>query len=148
MLRGDVDSLLLHALALAGLILVSALVAVVLKRRQGRLRTVADGDVLSAADLGQPLGDDVTFVQFSTRTCTSCRAVRRVLGEHAAATPGAVHAEVDAEDRLDLARRLGILRTPTVVVLGPDGRVTGRLSGVPTLQQVRDAVPRAAIPGR
>src|SRR4051812_12508849 len=120
MLRGDVDSLLLRALALVGLVLVSALVAVVLKRREGRLRKVADGDVLSAADLGQPLGDDVTFVHSSTSPCPSCRAVRRVLGEHAAATAGAAHAEVDAEERLDLARRLHILRTPTVVVLDGD----------------------------
>jgi thiol-disulfide isomerase/thioredoxin len=141
MLRGDVDSLLLRALALLGLILVSALVAVVLKRRAGRLRPVVDGDVLTAADVGRPLGTGVTFVQFSTSTCTSCRTVRRVLAEHVAGAPGAAHVEVDAEERLDLARRLGILRTPTVVVLDGAGRVTGRFSGVPTPHQVRDAVP-------
>ena len=135
------DSLLLRALALLGLILLSVLLAVVLKRRAGRLRTVVDGDVLTAAELGRPLGDGATFVQFSTRTCTSCRTVRRVLREHAAGAPGVAHVEVDAEDRLDLARRLSILRTPTVVVLDGSGRVTGRFSGVPTPHQVRDAVP-------
>jgi thiol-disulfide isomerase/thioredoxin len=131
-----VDSLLLRALALGALALVVLAVGVVLKRRDGRVRPVADGGSLSAADLGQPLGTDVTYVQFSTTTCTPCRTVRRILGEHAAATPGVVHAEVDAEERLDLARRFGVLRTPTVLVLDGDGRVTARFTGVPTLSQL------------
>jgi thiol-disulfide isomerase/thioredoxin len=143
-----VDTLLLRALALAGLVAVSLAVALVLKRREGQVRTVTAGDVLSAADVGGPLGADATFLQFSTTTCTPCRAVRRVLGEYAAATPGVGHVEVDAEDRLDLARRLHVLKTPTVLVLDGGGRVTGRFTGVPTPDQVRDAVPHAGSPGR
>jgi thioredoxin-like negative regulator of GroEL len=139
-----VDSLLLRVLVLGAVMLVALAVGVVLKQRSGRVRTVSDAGSLSASDVGQPLGAEATFVQFSTTTCTSCRTVRRVLGEHAAATPGVTHVEVDAEQRLDLARRFHVLRTPTVLVLDGAGRVTARFSGVPTPRQVRDAVPHVA----
>ena len=46
-------------------------------------------------------------------------------------TDGVAHVEIDAESRLDLVRRLDIRRTPTVLVLGPDGRITKRASGQP-----------------
>jgi thioredoxin-like negative regulator of GroEL len=131
-------------LALGAVVLVALAVGVVLKRRSGQVRPVADGGSLSAADVGAPLGTDATFVQFSTTTCTPCRAVSRILGEHAAATPGVGHVEVDAEQRLDLARRFHVLRTPTVLVLDGAGRVTARVSGVPTPSQLRDAVPHVA----
>jgi hypothetical protein len=141
-----VDSLLLRVLVLAGLILVSVLVAMVLKRREGRVRQVSGGGTMTAADLGRPLGADATFVQFSTATCTPCRTVRRVLADHAEATPGVVHVEVDAEERLDLARRHHVLRTPTVLVLDGGGRVGARFSGVPTPHQLRGAVPHRLQP--
>ncbi len=141
------DTVWLRALALVALVLVSLLAALVLKRREGRVRTVVDGGLVSAADVGAPLGADATFLQFSTTTCAPCRTVRRVLGDYAAAAPGVAHVEVDAEERLDLARRHRVLRTPTVLVLDGDGRVTGRLGGVPTPDQLRDAVPHARTPG-
>jgi thiol-disulfide isomerase/thioredoxin len=139
-LVGDVDPLLLRAALLAGAVLVCVLIAVVLRRRAGRVRAVTDGAVLSPTDVDQPLGTAATLVQFSTPTCTPCRTVRRLLDEQAAASPGVAHVEIDAERRLDLARRFHVLRTPTVLVLDAGGRVTARLSGVPTPDQLRDAV--------
>ena len=61
-----------------------------------------------------------------------------------AADPGLRHVEIDATRRLDLARRLDVLRTPTVLVLGPDGRVVGRFSGPVTAAQARAALPAVA----
>ena len=45
--------------------------------------------------------------------------------------PGVTHVEVDAEAHLDLVRRLDIMRTPTILVLDPAGRVTRRAVGAP-----------------
>jgi hypothetical protein len=42
---------------------------------------------------------------------------------------GVAHVEVDAEANLELVRRLDIRRTPTVLVLGPDGEIVRRASG-------------------
>jgi thiol-disulfide isomerase/thioredoxin len=146
-LEGDVDPLLLRAALLVAAVAASVALVVVLRRRDGRVRAVAGGVTLSAADVGRPLGAEVTFVQFTTRTCTSCRAVRRLLDEQSATTPGVAHVEIDAEERIDLARRFHVLRTPTVLVLDGGGRLTARFSGVPTPDQVRDAV-LAGAPGR
>lgn len=62
--------------------------------------------------LGAELGERATLVQFSTAFCQPCRATRRTLAEVAAMVPGVGHVEIDAEERLDLVRELGIDRTP------------------------------------
>ncbi|MEV5166308.1 thioredoxin family protein [Streptomyces werraensis] len=77
------------------------------------------------------MGERATLVQFSSAFCAPCRATRRVLGEVAAMVPGVAHVEIDAEARLDLVRRLGVERTPTVLVLDAEGRVVQRAAGQP-----------------
>ncbi|WIM98060.1 thioredoxin family protein [Actinoplanes oblitus] len=74
----------------------------------------------------------VTLLQFSTAFCAPCRAVRRVSAEVAGLLPAVRHIEVDAESHLDEVRALRISRTPTLLILDADGRVTRRATGVPT----------------
>jgi thiol-disulfide isomerase/thioredoxin len=87
-------------------------------------------------ELTAALGERATLVQFSSAFCQPCRAARAVLADVARSDPGIVHVEVDAESQLDLVRRLGVRRTPTVLVLDAAGRELGRAVGVPR----RDAV--------
>ena len=89
------------------------------------------GPLITGAELGLPLGERATLVQFSTAFCAPCRATRRILAEVAGMTDGVAHVEIDAESHLDLVRRLDIRRTPTVLVVGPDGRIAKRASGQP-----------------
>jgi thiol-disulfide isomerase/thioredoxin len=86
---------------------------------------------ITGAELGSALGPRATLLQFSTAFCAPCRATRRLLAEVAGMTDGVAHVEIDAESHLDLVRRLDVRRTPTVFVLGPDGRVVRRASGQP-----------------
>ena len=86
--------------------------------------------------LGHELGERATLLQFSSAFCTPCRATRRVLGEVADVVPGVRHVEVDAEGHLDLVRTLGILRTPTTLVLDAGGREVSRASGAPRKESV------------
>lgn len=102
---------------------------------------------LTAADLGQPLGGRATFVQFSTATCATCPQVRRILGDLARRTGGVQHVEVTADERLDLVRRFGIRRTPTVLLLGHDGAVVSRASGPMDAAQAAAALHTHLIPG-
>jgi thiol-disulfide isomerase/thioredoxin len=88
-------------------------------------------DVLGPADLGQPLGEKATLLQFSSAFCAPCRTARAVLGDVASMVPGVVHIEVDAESHLDLVRQLDVIRTPTVLVLDSTGRVRTRATGAP-----------------
>ncbi|MFE4924707.1 TlpA family protein disulfide reductase [Streptomyces sp. NPDC056661] len=126
-------------------LVLASIFGVVQAARSGRLRSrLTDGAVrLSAAEIGAEMGERVTLLQFSTAVCQPCRATRRMLAEVAATVPGAVHVEIDAEARLELVRRLEILRTPTVFVLDPTGRVVGRASGQPRRADVIAAIGKA-----
>jgi thiol-disulfide isomerase/thioredoxin len=99
--------------------------------RRLETRASGTGPLMTGAELGGPLGQRATLVQFSTAFCAPCRATRRILAEVAGMTDGVAHLEIDAESRLDLVRRLDIRRTPTVLVLGPDGRIAKRATGQP-----------------
>ena len=93
--------------------------------------------------LGGPLGARATLVQFSSAFCAPCRATRVVLAKVAEDVDGVTHYDLDAEAHLDLVRELGILRTPTTLVLDPSGRETARAGGVPRREQVLAAVASA-----
>ncbi|MFC8455183.1 TlpA family protein disulfide reductase [Kitasatospora sp. NPDC057223] len=114
-------------------------------RRDGRLRVRTKDDAvrLSAAELGEALGERATLVQFSSAFCQPCRATRRVLTEVVGMVDGVAHVELDAEEQLDLVRRLEILRTPTVLVLDAGGRVVRRAAGQPRRADVIAALGEA-----
>lgn len=92
---------------------------------------VPRADGLGPADLGAPLGERATLVQFSSAFCTPCRATRVVLGDVARMLHGVAHVEIDAESHLDLVRRLDVTRTPTVLVLDATGTIRRRATGAP-----------------
>lgn len=97
-----------------------------------RSRTPAGVSVLAGTAWEQAGGERFTLLQFSSAFCAPCRATRRVLEDVSGSTPGVAHLEVDAEQHLALVRRLGILRTPTTLILDGQGRELGRATGVPT----------------
>jgi thiol-disulfide isomerase/thioredoxin len=105
------------------------------RRRDGRLQE-SPAPRLTEADLGQPLGARATLLQFSSAFCAPCRGTRQLLADVAGRSDGVAHVEVDVAARIDLARQLDIRRTPTVLVLGPQGQVTRRASGLPRRAEV------------
>jgi thiol-disulfide isomerase/thioredoxin len=146
-------------IALAAALAVAVVTGLVWQRTNGRIRGVRTrsapgraqahaagpaaaetGPVLTGAELGLPLGQRATLVQFSTAFCAPCRATRRILAEVAGMIDGVAHVEIDAESHLDLVRRLDIRRTPTVLIVGPDGRIAKRASGQPRKPEVIAAI--------
>jgi thiol-disulfide isomerase/thioredoxin len=121
------------------------------RRTDGRLRTIRPDAArpeavrLGPAD-GIDLGPRATLVEFSTAFCQPCRATRRILAEVADTVPGVAVVEVDAESNLDLVRRLGVMRTPTVLVLDASGVIRSRAVGLPRKAEVVAAV-GAAVEG-
>jgi thiol-disulfide isomerase/thioredoxin len=102
----------------------------------------AEPSVVAGTPWQQELGERATLLQFSSAFCAPCRATRRVLADVAATTEGVAHIDVDAEHHLDVVRRLGVLRTPTTLILDADGHELGRAGGVPTKDLVHRALPR------
>jgi thiol-disulfide isomerase/thioredoxin len=130
-------------------LLVAGGVGLLMRGRSGRMRpssaVAGPGEGSLAADLataGVALGDRATLLQFSSTFCAPCRATRAVLTDAAAAVPGVRHVDLDVADDavLELVRSLGILRTPTTLVLDDAGREIRRASGVPRREQVLAAL--------
>jgi hypothetical protein len=154
------SGLALRAILIAVLLAASSGVWRVASRRAARFRPAGDHllsgrspapvDSLTSTDLSRDLGSRGTFVQFSSATCATCPQVRRVLTELVTAEPGLVHVDLQSEDHMGLVRRFSVFRTPTVLLLDPDGAVHSRTSGPLTaaralaaLAQLSPATPRS-----
>jgi hypothetical protein len=133
-----VDGLIAVVVVLA----VASAVGFAMRRRQGRFhspvvrtesaepgRPASSTAMLSAADLGAPLGAQATLVQFSTEVCAYCGPTRELLTEVAGENDGVAFVEIDAAERMDLTMRLHVLSTPTVLVLDALGGISSRASG-------------------
>ncbi|HZX38045.1 MAG TPA: thioredoxin family protein [Streptomyces sp.] len=133
-------------LVVCAVVLAAASVFGLWQRRNGGRLKVRGRDAqrrLGVAQLGADLGKRATLVQFSSAFCQPCRATRRTLAEIAEMVDGVTHVEIDAEERLALVRELGILRTPTVLVLDAGGNIVTRASGQPRKADVIAALGQA-----
>ena len=108
--------------------------------------TVPEPRVLDGTDIEHTLGERATLLQFSSAFCAPCRSTRRVLGEVVRLVPGVAHVEIDAEQHLELVRRVGVLRTPTTLILDADGREVSRASGMPKRNEVLATLARVVVP--
>lgn len=108
--------------------------------RHGATSEWHEPSVLDGTTIEHTLGERATLLQFSSAFCAPCRATRRLLTEVAQVVSGVEHVEIDAEHHLDLVRRLGVMRTPTTLVLDASGREVTRAQGVPTKPQVLAAL--------
>ncbi|HUS20645.1 MAG TPA: thioredoxin family protein [Aeromicrobium sp.] len=102
----------------------------------GRFRRRRRGDILTAAELGSELGSRATLVQFSSAFCSPCRATRTLLRDVTSRLDDVSYVDLDAESHLDLVRQLGVVRTPTVVVLDRGGAVVRQAAGLPRREQI------------
>lgn len=134
-------------MSVTGLVVLLAVLAVagvagaVLRARAGKLRTGGDasgGWVLAGRT--PAAGERVLLLQLSSPVCTPCRQTAAVLGELVGRTPAIVHREIDVADRPDIARELGIMRTPTVVAFDRAGGELLRVSGVPRAAELESAL--------
>jgi hypothetical protein len=67
------------AVALAVVLIAATAYGLVRRRRSGVLREAPSVAALTEADLGMPLGERATLLQFSSAFCRPCVATRHVL---------------------------------------------------------------------
>jgi len=111
-----------------------------LTRGEFRRKKTIDGPRLTPEQIGGPLGERVTMVQFSSAFCSPCRATRVLLEQMVQSMPDVRYAHIDAESHLELVRQINILSTPTTLFLNRDGVEVGRAMGTPKRSQVLAAV--------
>lgn len=131
------------AYAVIGALALASVFGLWRQRTDGRVKLVA-APMDSAAAGSRPavvppspfsaigdLGEHATIVQFSATVCAPCRAAKVIATDVAATVPGVVHLEINAEENIELVKEFGIMRTPTILVLDGQGRLSARISGVP-----------------
>jgi thiol-disulfide isomerase/thioredoxin len=116
---------------LVGTLVLATVVGLVLRARDGRVRTGSATGGWSLAGVTPADGEQVLLLQLSSPICAPCRQAAGVLSALTARTPGLVHREIDVAERPGVARELGVLRTPTVVAFDRSGAELVRVSGVP-----------------
>jgi thiol-disulfide isomerase/thioredoxin len=128
------------AVALALVLIGATAYGVLRQRRAGALRDAASVTTVTADDLGAPLGERATLLQFSSAFCRPCVTTRHILDAVADRVDGVAHVEIDAESHLDLVRRLGVASTPTTLLLDGAGVERRRAGGVPRRHEVLAAL--------
>lgn len=128
----DVD--LLGVTVLVGVLVLATVAGLLLRGRNGRIRRSTaprpvGGWVL--AGLAPTDAERVLLLQLSSPICTPCRRTAEVLDGWTRGRPDIAHREIDVAERPDVARALGVLRTPTVVAFDRSGTELLRVSGVP-----------------
>ncbi len=118
-----------------GVLAVASAFGVWRQRTDGRVQTIEPAtaeveQVSPFAALGT-MGSHATIVQFSAPVCAPCRAAKVVAHEVMDLVPGVTHIEVAAEQHMDLVKQFNVMRTPTLLVLDSQGRMSARMSGVP-----------------
>ena len=126
-------------LVLVGTLVLATVAGLVMKSRNGRVRTSAASTLPS--DVQAVLEPDgVTLVQLSTTFCAPCRHTRVLLSDLASRTDGLHHTELDLTERPELAKELSVLRTPTTLAIDGSGTEILRVGGVPKRDELLAAL--------
>ncbi|WP_370328319.1 thioredoxin family protein [Euzebya sp.] len=96
-------------------------------------------DVVAVVQPTTPL----VLVELTAPSCAACATARAVLDEVATEHADVSVVALDVADAVDLARRHRVLRAPTTLVVGADGTLWGRVSGVPDATALAELVARA-----
>ena len=130
----------MEAIVLVAVLALATIYGLSRRRRAGALRQAPAATALTADDLGAPLGERATLLQFSSAFCRPCVATRHVLDGVVERLDGVTHVEVDAESHLDLVRRLNVASTPTTLLLDGSGIERRRAGGIPRRDEVLAAL--------
>ncbi|MBB4906457.1 TlpA family protein disulfide reductase [Actinophytocola algeriensis] len=133
-------------LVLVGTLVLATVAGLVMRSRNGRVRTTAATVATVAtsdlpADITSVLAPGgVTLVQLSTTFCAPCRHTRVLLSDLASRTDGLHHTELDLTERPELAKELAVLRTPTTLAVDRSGTEILRVGGVPRRDELLAAL--------
>lgn len=120
----------------AGLLVVSTLLGLIWKSRQGRV--VAQSGSTISLDFREP--GKTTIIQFTTSMCAPCAQLKPRLQQIANFRSDVAYRDLDAVEHLDLANRLSIRSTPTTLIVSPDGEIRSRINGIASIDVFLNAI--------
>lgn len=144
------DPMVLRLAGVATLVLLVALAGRLWRARDGHLARTEDRvDPVHLERLGLPTSPvGLVGVLLGAVTCAPCESAKRVLAEVAAARPAFSWRAVEAVDHPELVSAHRVLRVPTLLVIGPGGRLIARTSGVPRADELLELIDATAPSGR
>ena len=124
----------MNSIWLLGVVLLIASAAGVwLKTVQGQIKRAKShqnyADDFSAFGI---LGQRATLIQFSTQFCSTCPGSKKILNQIASDDLTIGFIEIDAEQNIELAKKLSILSTPTILITDHAGEELARITGKPS----------------
>lgn len=123
--------------SLLTLVALSSALGLVWRSTTGRVRSSS-----GVVPPGEAVGGSVTLLQFSTPVCSPCVGTHRLLSAIANERPDVRHVDIDLASRPELARRFGILQTPTTLIVDARGVVHARIGGAPQREAVNAELER------
>ena len=131
----------------AALVLVSAAIAFLLRRRRPVPPTQPHWVVPTQLDRGDFEGDgkDWLVAVFTSSACQSCQ--RATAKAAVLASPQVSYQEIAYQDRKELHERYGIDAVPTIVMADAEGVVHKSFVGVPSATDLWAALAEARAPG-
>lgn len=122
----------------ASTLVLSLIFAVFRRHHDGRFRTPPrdiTSDTLRSIAAGQ-----LTFVQFSGEVCAQCKTNQRVFTQTLDGLTSVQFTDVPVDQHMELVRSLGIMRSPTVLLIEPSGEIIARAQGVVKKQTILDLI--------
>lgn len=128
-----------HWVLIASVIVLSSFFGLFLHITRGKLTKKYSNEIsFDQLRVGHELGKKATILQFKTEYCSICPGVKRQINELIKNDKDISFYEIDAVERIDLAKKLHVKSSPTVLFFNQVGLEEGRIIGAPKKGQLRN----------
>ena len=130
-----------HWELITGVISVSTIFGLFLHFTRGKMTNKYSKEVFfKELGLVLTLGKKATILQFKTEFCSVCPGVKRQINELIKHDTDIAFYEIDAVEKIELAKRLHVKSSPTILFFTEDGLEEGRIIGVPKKNEVKNTL--------
>jgi thiol-disulfide isomerase/thioredoxin len=130
-----------HWLLITSVLVLSSAFGLFLQFTRGKLTNKYSNEIsFDQLKTGHELGKKATILQFKTEYCSICPGVKRQINELIKNDKGISFYEIDAVERIELAKKLHVKSSPTVLFFNEAGLEVGRIIGPPKKDQLRNTL--------
>ena len=130
-----------HWEVITGVISVSTIFGLFLHFTRGKMTNKYSKEVFfKELGLVLTLGKKATILQFKTEFCSVCPGVKRQINELIKHDTDIAFYEIDAIEKIELAKKLHVKSSPTILFFTEDGLEEGRIIGVPKKNEVKNTL--------
>ena len=130
-----------HWEVITGVISVSTIFGLFLHFTRGKMTNKYSKEVFfKELGLVLTLGKKATILQFKTEFCSVCPGVKRQINELIKHDTDIAFYEIDAVEKIELAKKLHVKSSPTILFFTEDGLEEGRIIGVPKKNEVKNTL--------